>query len=196
MFTGIIEKTLRIIGVTDGPKFRRITLPNPWTDVKAGDSIAINGCCLTVAELDGGELAFDVIQETLGKTNLGQLQSGQEVHAERALRIGDRLDGHFVQGHIDGTATLVKQVADAQEWRLTLEAPDALVKYLAPKGSITLDGIALTLAAIRGNQFDVALIPTTINLTALAKRPLGWPFNLECDILAKTIVHYLEVQRH
>jgi len=195
MFTGIIEQTLRVIGVTDGPKFCRLTLPNPWEDVKAGDSIAINGCCLTVAELNPGELAFDVIQETLALTNLGQLRGGDDVHVERALRVGDRLDGHFVQGHIDGTAPLLKQIADDREWRLTLEAPDALVKYLTPKGSITLDGVALTIAAVHGRQFDIALIPTTVNLTALAKRPLGWPFNLECDILAKTVVHYLELQR-
>ncbi len=195
MFTGIIERTLRVIGATDGPKFRRLTLPNPWNDIKIGESIAINGCCLTVAELIGGELAFDVVQETLELTNLGELQGGDEVHVERSLRVGDRLDGHFVQGHIDGKAIMLEQVADEREWRLMLEAPDALTKYLSPKGSVTLDGVALTIARVHGNQFEVALIPTTVNLTALTRRPIGWPFNLECDILAKTVVHYMEARR-
>jgi riboflavin synthase len=167
-------------------------LPNPWADVKLGESIAVNGCCLTVSELSAGEMSFDVVHETLSLTNLGQLAGGEDVHVERSLRVGDRMSGHFVQGHIDGTGLLLKQKSDQKEWRLRIEAPDALAKYLTPKGSITVDGVSLTLAVVEGNQFEVALIPTTVQLTALLRRPIGWPFNLEMDILTKIVVHHLQ----
>lgn len=194
MFTGIVEKSVRVIGVADGPMFRRLTIVCDWPDVKAGESIAVNGCCLTIADIVAGkgEIGFDVIKETLDKTNLGALAAGDLVHVERAMAVGDRIDGHFVQGHIDGTGRLVDQVATENEVRLTIEAPDYLAKYLAPKGSISVDGVSLTIAAVAGRQFDVALIPTTLKLTTLGRRPVGWPFNLEADILAKTIIHYLE----
>lgn len=192
MFTGIVEKSVHVIGVADGPMFRRLTIASDWPDVKLGESIAINGCCLTIAEAGKGELGFDVIKETLDKTNLGTLQTGDLVHVERAMQVGDRIDGHFVQGHIDGTGPLVDQVANDNEVRLTIDAPDTLAKYLAPKGSISVDGVSLTIAAVRGRQFEVALIPTTLKLTTLGRRQVGWRFNLEADILAKTIVHYME----
>lgn len=173
--------------------FRRLTLAGGWTDIKLGDSVAINGCCLTVAELSGGGvIGFDVIKETLDKTNLGLLKQGDDVNVERSLRASDRMDGHFVQGHVDGTGTLKEQIANENEWRLVITAPPALAKYLAPKGSISIDGVSLTIAAVRGAEFEVALIPTTLKLTTLGDRPANWPFNLEADIISKTIVHYLE----
>ncbi len=192
MFTGIIERTLRIQAVADGPHFRRLTLAADWTDVKHGESIAINGCCLTVAELGPGQLAFDVISESLAKTNLGLLQPGDAVNAERSLRVGDRLDGHFVQGHVDGTARLADVSSTADEWRLTIETPRELAKYLVPKGSVTIDGVSLTIAALDPAWFQVALIPTTLKLTTLEQKKPGWMFNLECDVMSKTIVSYLE----
>jgi riboflavin synthase len=195
MFTGIVEKTVRVIGAVAGPKFRRLTLAADWPDVRDGESVAINGVCLTVAGRTPGELAFDVVKETLDKTNLGQLQSGDEVHVERSLRVGDRIDGHFVQGHADGVAMLVEQVADENEWRLTLEPPRDLMKFVVPKGSVTLDGVSLTVASVGPATFDVALIPTTVNLTALARRPLGWRYNFEADVLSKTVVSWLERQK-
>jgi riboflavin synthase alpha subunit len=195
MFTGIVERTVRIVGVAQGPKFRRINVAVDWADVKLGDSIAINGVCLTVAEMADGMLGFDAIKETLDRTNLGLLSNGDEVHVERALRVGDRIDGHFVLGHVDGTARILDQKANVQEWRTTLEAPDHLVKYLAPKGSVALDGISLTIASIDGPRFDVALIPTTIKLTAIGRRPIGWPCNFEADILTKSVVNWLEQHR-
>jgi riboflavin synthase len=192
MFTGIIERTLRVAGVADGSGFRRLTLDAQWTDIKHGESIAINGCCLTVAEISPGQLRFDVIAETLAKTNLGSLNPGDAVNAERSLRIGDRIDGHFVQGHVDGTARLV-DVADAtEEYRLTIDAPDHLAKYLVPKGSVTIDGVSLTLATVDKNHFQVALIPTTLEWTTLKSRSPGWMFNLEADVFSKTIISYLE----
>lgn len=193
MFTGIIEKTVHVIGVAQGPGFRRLTVSSDWLDVKDGESIAINGVCLTVAELRQGELGFDVVKETLECTNLGLLSEGDPVHVERSLRLGDRLSGHFVLGHVDGTARLVEQGACGRdEWRLTLECSTELARYLTPKGSIALDGVSLTLAAVHGNRFEVALIPTTLQVTALGRRSVGWPFNLEADVLSKTVIAWLE----
>jgi riboflavin synthase len=192
MFTGIIEKSARVIGLIGGPKFSRLNLAVGWDDVKVGDSVAVNGVCLTVAEMAPGQLSFDVVQETLRRTNLGLLQAGDDAHVERSLRVGDRLDGHFVQGHVDGTAQLLEQKSDEKEWRLRCQCPPDLAKFLAPKGSVCLDGVSLTLAAVDGSEFEVALIPTTVSITGLARRPVGWPFNLETDILSKTIVSWLE----
>ena len=195
MFTGIIEKMPRVIGVVDGPMFRRLTLASDWTDIRLGDSVAVNGVCLTVSEMQSGELAFDVIKETLDKTNLGLLEQGDDVHVERALRAGDRFDGHFVQGHVDGTAHFVRQVSNENEWRLRLRLAPELARYLAPKGSIAIDGVSMTLALVDGHEFEVALIPTTLNKTALGKRDAGWRFNIECDIISKQIVYWLEQHR-
>ncbi|MDB5329951.1 MAG: Riboflavin synthase eubacterial/eukaryotic [Phycisphaerales bacterium] len=192
MFTGIIERTARVMGVVNGPKFRRITLAVDWPDVRNGESVAVNGVCLTVAEMAPGELGFDVIAETLGKTNLGLILQDDDVHVERSLRIGDRIDGHFVQGHVDGTALLLEQIERENEWRLRLESPAQLAKYLTPKGSVTLDGVSLTIAAVNGTEFEVALIPTTLRLTLFDRRPVGWPFNLEADVLSKTVISWLE----
>jgi len=192
MFTGIVEKTVRAIGVADGPKFRRLTIAVDWPDVRLGQSIAVNGVCLTVADIADGELGFDVILETLNRTNLGLLEAGDGVHVERSLLIGDRLDGHFVQGHVDGVARLIAQESSDNEWRLRLQSPPDLAKYLTPKGSVALDGVSLTIAAVRGAEFEVALIPTTMQLTNMGKRPIGWSFNIECDMLAKTVISWLE----
>jgi riboflavin synthase len=192
MFTGIVEKSARVIGVIGGPKFVRLTLAADWDDSRLGESVAVNGVCLTVAELAPGQLHFDVVSETLSKTNLGIVKPGDEVHVERSLRAGDRIDGHFVQGHVDGTATLLEQRSNEREWRLVCRCPPGLSKFLAPKGSVALDGVSLTVAAVDGDDFEVALVPTTVTLTALARRPVGWPFNLEADIISKTVVSWLE----
>lgn len=191
MFTGIIERSARIIAVTQGPGFTRLVLASDLKDVAHGESIAINGVCLTVAELTPGELHFDVIPETLSKTNLGLLKAGESVHLERSLRAGDRISGHFVQGHVDGPATFVEQKTAGDEVRLRLQVSKELAKFIAPKGSVTLDGVSLTVAALEGTFFEVALIPTTIQLTRLTHRPIGWPFNFEADIIGKTVVSYL-----
>jgi riboflavin synthase len=183
---------VKVSAATDGPMFRRLLIAADWNDVKLGDSIAINGVCLTVADLKPGSIGFDVIKETLEKTNLGTLRADDDVNVERSLRAGDRIDGHFVQGHVDGTGPLTSQISSESEVRLTITAPPHLAKFLAPKGSISVDGVSLTIAAVRGNVFEVALIPTTLNLTTLGTRRTGWPFNLEADILSKTIVNYLE----
>jgi riboflavin synthase len=192
MFTGIIHRTVRVVSAAPCAAGVRVVLPAFATHA-LGESIAVNGVCLTVAEIAGGEtLAFDVIPETLAKTNLGGVQAGDVVHVERSLRAGDPIDGHFVQGHVDGVGELVHQVANEREWRLGIEAPAGLAKYLVPKGSIAIDGVSLTLAMVAGREFEVALIPTTLALTTLGKKSVGYSFNLECDMMAKTVVSYLE----
>src|SRR5579862_615545 len=143
MFTGIIERTLTVIGLADGPGFKRLTLANPWTDLKPGESIAVNGCCLTVAEFSKSEIAFDVIPQTLSLTNIGFLNHGDNVNVERALRVGDRFDGHFVQGHVDGLAELL-EITSEGPCRLKIRAPKHLAKFITPQGSVALDGISLT----------------------------------------------------
>ncbi|HEY7115947.1 MAG TPA: riboflavin synthase [Tepidisphaeraceae bacterium] len=194
VFTGIIHKTAKVLGVSDHAGSRRITLVALDANHVLGESIAVNGVCLTVAAIDpaDGSLAFDVIRETLDRTNLGELRPGDEVHTERSLRVGDPIDGHFVQGHVDGTGRLLNQTDSDQEVRLRIQAPAHLAKYLVPKGSLAIDGVSLTLAKIDGDQFEVALIPTTIQLTTLAKKQVNYPFNLEFDSIAKTIISYLE----
>lgn len=198
MFTGIVERSLPVLRVSPTPTGIRLVLPNPWADVKHGESIAVNGVCLTVAEFfeDDGKsaIAFDAIPETLSKTNLGRLKSNDEVHVERSLRVGDRLDGHMVQGHVDGTVKILSQIETADEWRIRVELPNEFARYLVPKGSVTLDGVSLTIAALSDTSFEVALIPTTLAITRLGQRPIGWPLNVECDMMAKTVVRFLELR--
>jgi riboflavin synthase len=195
MFTGIVERSVEVLAIGERPRARRLTLARHWPDVRPGESIAVNGCCLTIAELSEDGIGFDVIAETLSKTNLGLLRPGDKVHVERAMAIGGRIDGHFVQGHVDGTARLVERIESADECRIVVEPPPHLRKYIIPKGSVTLDGVSLTVAAIRGGLFEVALIPTTLNITQLANHAPGWPYNLETDIISKTVVTYLEMQQ-
>lgn len=195
MFTGIVERTIPILAANDHAGGRRLVVPRAWDDVTLGESIAFNGCCLTVAEVQPDRLSFDLIRETLAKTNLGSLQPGDAVNVERSLRAGSRIDGHFVQGHVDGTGQLVHKVATDTEWRYTIEAPASLAKYLAPKGSIAVDGCSLTIAGLAGNRFEIALIPTTLQITNLASREIGWSFNLECDMIAKQIVTFMELRQ-
>ncbi len=196
MFTGIIEQTVPIKSVTDADGLRHLKMPAPWTDLRLGESIAVNGCCLTIARLSGNEVEFDVVAQTLSLTNLGNLRPGDEVHLERSLLATSRLDGHVVQGHIDGVAELLARRDGPDETRLTLRNPPKLAKFIVPQGSVSLDGVSLTIAAVKDDHFEVALIPTTLDRTALGRRPIGWPMNLEADILTKTIIFWLERQRN
>jgi riboflavin synthase len=199
VFTGIVERSVQVASIDSSRDVRRICVDVPWSDTKHGESVAVNGACLTIAgirQIDRSthRLSFDVVQETLDKTNLGRLEVGSLVHVERAMRAGDRFDGHFVQGHVDGVAPITRQVADPTDWRICGRAPEHLVKYLVPKGSVSLDGVSLTLANVAGADFEIALIPTTLEITQLGRREVGWPMNIECDMLVKSVVGVLELR--
>ncbi len=198
MFTGIVEATVKVLGVHDDGGSRKLTLELKWDDLKPGQSVAVNGVCLTAAEINSGKTAsvsFDIVAETLKLTNLGSLAIGDGVHVERSLAANGRLDGHFVLGHIDGMVSLVSQVEDDTGVRLILKASKELAKYLVPKGSVAIDGVSLTIASIKGETFEVALIPTTMRLTMLTNRPPVWKYNLETDVLTKAVVTWLERQK-
>lgn len=171
--------------------------PLGWSHVPLpGESIANNGCCLTLVDpvgVHGGLMSFDAIPETIDKTTLGSLKPGDRVNLERALRMGDTLDGHQVQGHVDGTGEVLGVFSDAG-WRLRVGLGGGLMKYMIPKGSITIDGVSLTLAAIdvQAGWIEVALIPETLDRTNLRERADGDRVNIECDVMVKTIVHTIE----
>ena len=197
MFTGIVQLVTPIATIEDSHDgtLRRLSITTPWNDVGHGESIAINGTCLTVAQIAGNALFFDVIAETLSKTNLGRLHVRDRINLERSMRVGDRIDGHFVQGHVDGMAIMQEVRQVGSDIRIAADAPAHLAKYLVEKGSICLDGVSLTIAAVNGSNFEVALIPTTLELTTLGRVQAGWPLNLEADIMTKTIVATLERMR-
>ncbi|MFI4853559.1 MAG: riboflavin synthase [Phycisphaerales bacterium JB065] len=206
MFTGLVQAvgTVKQVEPRDfGARF--VVDPGDWDYQPApGDSVAINGCCLTIIEPDradsGGESSlfrFDVITETLRKTTLGDLKPGHRVNLEHAARADTLLGGHIVQGHIDGLGRVSKIQDDPSNWRIRIEAPDAVMECVAPKGSITVEGVSLTVAEVetpksgRPRWFEVALIPTTLDLTNLRDRRAGDTVNLETDILARQAVHWL-----
>ena len=179
---------MEVAKVKDHTGGRRLSLAVRWGDEKHGESVAVNGCCLTVAAMDESHLHFDVIRETLDKTGLGAVNAGDRVHVERSLRPTDRLDGHFVLGHVDGTAELIDRTSNDEETRLRLRVGSDLRRFVMPKGSVCLDGVSLTVAALTEEWFEVALIPTTLEKTVLGDRPIGWRMNFEADILVKTVV--------
>ena len=156
-----------------------------------GASVAINGVCLTVTAANGTSLDFDVITETLNRTNLGRLARGDQVNLERSLRPDSRLDGHFVQGHVDGTALVTRRQVSDREWVLWLRPDEAVRPCIIRKGSVAIDGISLTVAAVESEEFSVAIIPTTLKLTTLESRRVGDRVNVESDIIARTIIHHL-----
>jgi riboflavin synthase len=193
MFTGIIETTGTVIATRPTPGGRRLTVEAGLVaeDAVLGASVAINGVCLTVAARDGSRLDFDVISETLDRTNLGRLKTGEKLNLERSLRPNSRLDGHFVQGHVDGTAVVTRRRVSEKEWVLWLRPDEVVRPYIIPKGSVAIDGISLTIAAVEKDEFSVAIIPTTLSVTTLVDRQVGDNVNIESDIIARTIIHHL-----
>jgi len=178
MFTGLIEE-LGTLAARDGARFR-FAASLVTADARVGDSIAVNGCCLTVVQLGPGWWSADVVDETLARTTLGDLQPGSAVNLERPLRLGDRLGGHLVQGHVDGVGEVVS-VAPA----LVVRTPDT--RYLVEKGSVAVDGVSLTVVDVAGHQFSVAVIPHTSEVTTLGHRRPGDRVNLEFDLVAKYV---------
>lgn len=193
MFTGIIERKGEIAGVSPVPGglCLRIDAGPIAAECPPGASVCVSGVCLTVEESSGTRLSFHVIPETLDRSTLGRKQSGDLVNLERSLRVGDRLDGHFVQGHVDGRATVARVQASAQEHVVWLEPDESLHPYLIPKGSVAIDGVSLTIAGMTGSLFSVALIPTTLERTTLSLLRRGDFVNVESDLVARAIVHRL-----
>ena len=194
MFTGIVEELGEVVGVEPLRDASRLTVRGPLVtrDAAHGDSIAVNGVCLTVVERDGEAFTADVMAETLRRSSLGALGVGSPVNLERALRVSDRLGGHVVQGHVDGTGILL-QVAPDEHWTVVRTSlPDGLGRYVVEKGSITVDGVSLTVSALGDDWFEVSLIPTTLGLTTLGRKAPGDPVNLEVDILAKHVEKLLQ----
>ncbi|MBI4603807.1 MAG: riboflavin synthase [Planctomycetes bacterium] len=203
MFTGIVERTAAVAAVQDRAGGRRITvrvderpgLP-PWRPASLGESIAVNGVCLTVVEARAGglEVDFDAVPETLRLTTLGALRSGDEANLERSLRVGDVLGGHYVTGHVDGVGTVLQRRAEGDQVTFRIEAPRRLFRQVIPKGSVAVDGISLTVVEVdrAGGWFSFAAIPHTLERTALRHRPPGSKVNLETDAFGKWVLHALE----
>lgn len=193
MFTGIVEQAGRIVSARSvaGGKRLRIDLGRLAERLSPGASVAVDGVCLTAALLEPPHVEFDVIAETLRKTTLGDRGPGDAVNLECSLRVGGPLDGHFVQGHVDGTAEVSDVLSSPKEWLIRLRPQPHLTPYLIPKGSVAVNGVSLTIADVSADEFSVALIPTTLERTTLGGLRVGQRVNVETDLLARTIVHCL-----
>ena len=189
MFTGIVRE----VGTVDSFDGSRLVVAGPETTVGValGDSVAVAGVCLTVVEAEEGRLAFDVVPETLARTVLGRLEPGDSVNLETALRVGDPLGGHVVQGHVDAVGHVRSLEPEEESRRVWVDAPESVVRYCLEKGSIAVDGVSLTVAALDDDGFEVALIPHTLEVTTLGRLEPGDQVNLETDVLAKVVERLL-----
>ena len=193
MFTGIVEELGTVTALELGADSARLTVHGPLVtaDAEHGASIAVNGVCLTVTEHGSGAFTVDVMAETLHRTSLGALRAGDRVNLERAMAASSRFGGHVVQGHVDGTATITAR-EPGERWEVVrFSLPADLAPYLVEKGSITVDGVSLTVVEVEDDAFSVSLIPTTLELTTLGRRGVGDPVNLEVDVLAKYVERLL-----
>ena len=189
MFTGIVEELGKVQSLSRGAKSARMVLEARLVleDVKLGDSIAVNGVCLTVTEFSANRFGVDIMAETLDRSNLGQLSPGEMVNLERALRLCDRLGGHLVSGHIDGVGTILRERKEDLARILDISAPPGVTRYTIEKGSITVDGTSLTVVSVGDGGFTVSLIPHTRGLTTLGYKKVGHTVNLEADLIGKYV---------
>lgn len=197
MFTGIVEELGEVLAVEELKEASRFHLRGPLVteDAKHGDSIAVNGVCLTVVETADGGFTADVMQETLDRSSLGALAEGDRVNLERPMALGGRLGGHLVQGHVDGTGEILSRTP-SEHWEIVKVAlPANLSRYVVEKGSITVDGVSLTVVEAAADWFTISLIPTTLALTTLGIKQPGDPVNLEVDVLAKYVERLLGADR-
>jgi len=200
MFTGLVEQRATVEKIEhpaegDSAGIRLTVLaPLVAKDAKIGDSIAVSGCCLTVVKKSRSSLTFDAGSETLSRTNFSRLKQGAGVNLERSLQLGDRLGGHLVTGHIDGLATVIKRRDEGPWAHVTFTAPPRLLRQMAEKGSVTVDGVSLTLAAVGDDRFSVALIPHTLEHTTLGELQIGSVVNIETDLVAKHVQRLLETR--
>ena len=190
MFTGIVEELGEIVRLTEGAEDSAVIAvrgPLVTSDARHGDSISVNGCCLTVIDNVDGVFTADVMGETLRRTSLGALRTGSNVNLERAAALGSRLGGHLVQGHVDGVATIIAR-EPADQWEVVrFSLPPELAKYVVEKESITVDGVSLTVMEVTGDSFAIGMIPATAKLTVLGSKAIGDPVNLEVDVIAKYV---------
>jgi riboflavin synthase len=193
MFTGIIEDKGKVLKVEYPGLEKRLTLemPKDLTGLRPGDSINVNGACLTVVELQGQQIVLDLSQETLEKTILSELRVGDQVNLERALRLSDRLGGHLVTGHTDGIGVIAEKRKERDFIHLKIRVPESVSKYLVPKGSIAIDGISLTVNHLEGEEIRITLIPYTLEKTTLINKNVGDRVNVEADILGKYVEKFL-----
>ncbi|MFC0039370.1 riboflavin synthase [Actinomadura rayongensis] len=193
MFTGIVEELGEITAVEPLADSARLAIRGPLVteDAVHGASIAVNGVCLTVVETRDGIFTADVMKETLDRSSLGALKAGSRVNLERPVRLNDRLGGHLVQGHVDGVGTLISREPGERWDVVTFSLPEDLARYVVDKGSITVDGISLTVVQATNDRFSVSLIPTTLELTTLGHKGPGDPVNLEVDVVAKYVERML-----
>jgi len=194
MFTGIVETIARVADILDEPPGKRLIVQDAATAASAviGESIAVNGCCLTLVAIQGDTLAFQAGPETLSRTNLGELRLGDVVNLERSLKLSDRLGGHLVTGHIDGIGTLEAREEHGEWCTCWFAAPRELTRQMASKGSVAIDGVSLTLVDVESERFSVVLIPHTLAVTTLGRLRVGDRVNLETDLLAKYVQRQLE----
>ena len=189
MFTGLVESTASVLSIEprSGGSRLRLNVGALAAEVREGDSIAVNGCCLTVTVIEPGTMAFDLLEQTLRVTNLGDLRPGDLVNIERAMLAGARLGGHFVQGHVDGTVDLLTWREEGADWRLEVSLPEEGRGLVIPKGSICLDGISLTAAEVLEDRVVCWIIPHTREVTHLSRKHAGQRMNVEWDMLAKHV---------
>ena len=198
MFTGIIEATGSISAIEPKGGDKRIRIHCPlldMQDVALGDSIAVNGVCLTVVEFDEKSFAADVSLESIERTGFAHYSVGSEVNLEKALQAGARLGGHMVSGHVDGIGEVIELHEDARSWRYTIEAPKSLAHYIAEKGSITIDGISLTVNSVDENRFGINIVPHTHSVTTMKHFKVGTRVNLEVDLVARYLERLLTGQQ-
>lgn len=191
MFTGIIEAMGKVTNIVNGPDSAQLTIESTsfFSDIKLGDSIAVNGCCLTAVTNTADQFTVDVMKQTLALTNIGSLEIGSVVNLEKAMKVSDRLGGHIVQGHVDSTATLAAINQGADWYELVFNVPSNYLKYMQAQGSITINGVSLTIAKLSDTdkQLSVWLIPETLKRTNLSALKVGDVVNLEVDVLAKYV---------
>ena len=188
MFTGLIEACGTVRSLESRGKQARLQISLPFaTELALGDSVAVNGCCLTATDIDETSASFDVLTQTLKVTSLGDLEEGSTVNLERAMQVGARFGGHFVQGHVDGTGRIIGYATSGQDHRLEIQVPESMAKLCIEKGSLAIDGISLTIAELDGTLARFWIIPHTHTHTNLASRRAGQRVNLEADLLAKHV---------
>ncbi len=192
MFTGIVKGVGMVTSVSKSKSgaeiIIRVRLGKSGQGLKKGDSVCINGACLTATKLSKGEAEFEMVSETIRRTNLGQTKPGEMVNIERSLRVGDRLEGHFVLGHVDGTGVIEDIQKMSSETTIWIKLDEWLTKSLVPKGSIAVDGVSLTLVGVKGDRVSVSLIPHTLKVTTLGMKGRGDRVNIETDILGKYVM--------